>query len=68
MLQFIREFCTDRKGGPLQQAIIWACVLGGFYFAWTKWIGPSFMGTAQKQSNVLNESGSTYYGDAVPTN
>jgi len=68
MTKSLRRLWKDRRGGPLQQALIWACVLGGFYYAWTHYLGPAFMGSAQKQSNVLKESSDTYLDDSVPTN
>lgn len=60
------KFLKDRRGGPLEKVIIWAFLLGGFYFAWTKYIGPSFMGSAEKQSDVLKDSTDTYMGGSIP--
>lgn len=57
MLKALNNFVKDRTGGPLEKAVIWAFLLGGFYFVWTSILRPAFQGSANRQAEILNATG-----------
>lgn len=52
-----KELWKDRTGGPLEKAVIWAFLLGGFYFVWTSILRPAFQGSADRQADILDSTG-----------
>jgi hypothetical protein len=53
----LKTFIFDRTGGPLEKAVIWAFLLGGFYFVWTNILRPAFQNSAETQADILNKTG-----------
>ena len=57
VLTALRELWNDRRGGPLEKAVIWAFLLGGFYYVWTSTLRPAFQESAGKQADILTSAG-----------
>ncbi|GBF34098.1 hypothetical protein DCCM_3210 [Desulfocucumis palustris] len=41
----------------MEKAVIWAFLLGGFYFVWTSILRPAFQDSAERQADILNNTG-----------
>ncbi len=52
-----KKLWKDRTGGPLEKAVIWAFLLGGFYYVWTSTLRPAFQESAGRQAEILETSG-----------
>lgn len=52
-----KKLLLDRTGGPLEKAVIWAFLLGGFYYVWTSKLKPAFNSSADTQADILNNTG-----------
>lgn len=57
MLTMLRKLWKNRTGGPLEKAVIWAFLLGGFYYVWTSTLRPAFQESAGRQAEILTTSG-----------